>query len=210
MAASTGLTSEGVMRMLFGDDWCDPNYERDKLYYEVNRALNLGSNGYKIKPDDFIYILRTLHKLARQFVDDKTLKELRKANSWLAVFEPASTSGWAEAKSKFIQDGPAVLDALASFTDLICMELQIGLLLVKDTHPSVRLLQIIFHRLNDPSQKENLMNRQYGDSGTVDKLVTNKLKDVPKVEPTRTRVAALLRNVFEADDGSASEERAQG
>ncbi|KAF2688926.1 hypothetical protein K458DRAFT_484820 [Lentithecium fluviatile CBS 122367] len=147
-----------------------------------------------------LLLVQTLPALARN-LDGKAIDGLRKANPWLAIFEPGSSSDWAKAKSAFIENGPGFLDTLASFTELKRIDCLIGYLLAKDVGVSTRLLKGIRDELER-------IRGAYGDARTVDERVKRRVVEVPREMLdtgeaqglSNVRIDALLRNVFKAED----------
>ena len=88
----------------------------------------------------------------------RVLDDLKKANPWLVVFKPKSILGWEEAKSAFLKDGPACLDVLALFTDLVRFEALIGNLLSRNDGNMAFYLQLLLAVRNEI---ENLLSKAH-------------------------------------------------
>ena len=134
MAAPDAETGGNSIRTA---DFWDP--AKNKLHGEIWEDIRT-LDGYEE------FFGRTLPALARHF-DGKALDELRQANPWLAVFEPSSAHDWKEAKDAFLDNGPACLDVLASFTDLTRLEALIIALLRLDGSLCTALLLCMRHEL---------------------------------------------------------------
>ena len=165
------------------------------------------------------FLRQTLPAVARHF-DGKALDDLKHANPWLAVFEPRSVCGWEEAKSAFLDNGPACLDVLASFTDLIGLEAQIGNMLSRNITFSTQLLQAIRSEtehiasrdLNPQKVKAERLGSRDLDPQTVDrqmKLWSTELANETSEEDEtyrilRARVETLLNNRSAAEEVNIS------
>lgn len=66
-------------------------------------------------------VRETLPRMAKYF-DGTAWEHLNQTEPWLEVFEPTSTSDWNDAKVAFNTNGPAILQALVRYTDLIHLE----------------------------------------------------------------------------------------
>lgn len=154
------------------------------------------------KPDEFIG--QTLPLLARHF-DGKALDVLKKANPWLAVFEPSSTASWERAKSAFIEDGPASLEILDEFMNLIRYDCQIGLLITWDSFTHPRLLLAIRDIQKDIKETYHIegskkLNERVARLSTE---ITKAISDALREEHiTSGRIDALLRYDINARQGS--------
>ena len=145
---------------------------------------------------------QVLPRLAQHF-DGKALNDLKTANPWLAVFDPSSTSNWENAKSTFIKNGPACLDVLALFTDLIRSEALIGNMLERNVAFTTLLLLAILkkmeeieNRYDNPKKVAMQMGRW---SDETDKEIAGEEKATVK-----GRVEVLLNNRFTAEEVNKS------
>lgn len=189
---SKGITSRGA------DFWDE---EKSDIFMKTFLYDGKITRNQLDRTDDFVR--QTLPMLA-QYFDGKALDGLKQANPELAVFEPSSTSSWEEAKSAFINNGPAFLEVLAEYTDLIRFESQIGFIVTWDPVICTQLLLAIRDEIK--SMKEVY---QTEGSGKLDERVaqlsttiTEKISNADKAEDiTSSRINALLSNHFNALEG---------
>ncbi|KAL8792546.1 MAG: hypothetical protein Q9195_004845 [Heterodermia aff. obscurata] len=138
----------------------------------------------------------TLPALARHF-DGKALTDLKQANPWLAIFEPDSKLTWQEAKDAFLVDGPAVLDTLASLTELIRFESGIGIILSRDVNISTQLLLAIRQDYESDSNIYGTIENQVLEMSA--ELTKNTLGAGEESGIAKARIEALLKTGLEAD-----------
>lgn len=169
----------------------------------------------KGSPEDMLVrieelVCKDLPTLARHF-DGKALAGLKEANPWLVVFEPGSIPRWEKAKTAFVENGPAFLDVLASFTDLTISENLLGIMLAMDMNFSTQLLLVIRDELVQNKERMELLR----DSGRVNEIVVKKrTKLADHVSQacedkgvTRDRIEALLKNRLNEEDSKWSYSR---
>ena len=142
---------------------------------------------------------RILPALARHF-DGKALTDLKRANPWLAIFEPDSKLPWKEAKDAFLVDGPAVLDTLTSLTELIRSESGIGIILSIDINMSTQLLLAIRQELERDRHSYTVEDRVLELSTGLTK---NTLDAGEESGIAKDRIETLLKTGLEVDIDNA-------
>lgn len=187
------------------DNFWDDDFGDGKKENIFSEALQHIQDSAKNEQDGIEeFVGQTLPTLARHF-DGKALDGLKQANQWLAAFEPGSIPRWEKAKSASLDNGPAFLDVLASFTDSTRFETQIGIMLSWDITFFTRLLL----RIRD--ELDGLKRHGFRGPQTLDQRVareSNKLAKILGADKakgiTRRRIEALLRNCLQTEEWIAT------
>jgi len=177
--------------------WDDEKFE---MLRRVHKYIKSQAKGEVNEIEELV--CQTLPTLARHF-DGEALDSLKRANPWLAVFEPDSLLDWEKAKRAFMDNGPSFFDVLASFTDLMRFENQIGIMLGEDVDFYTQLLLAL--RDEAEHHKEGYEN---GDPGSIDERVAQRsdslangvLDENVTGGVTKNRINMLLRKVVKAEE----------
>lgn len=177
--------------------------EKDEVMLEIWNDMEDVATDSATGIGEFLSL--TLPALAQHF-DGEALDKIKRANPWLAVFATSSTPGWEQAKTAYFDNGPAFLDALASFTKLLHYESLTCTLLSRDIIFCTRLLLSIRREMEGPKSIDRGASAAIGERATRrSSILYGKFTDLNLGKGvTRARIEALLRKNMEAEEDSQS------